>query len=215
MKITVFGAAGAIGRQVVKQALQKGYQVRAIISAHHNLSFNDNNVEILKGVITDYNFVENAIKGSDAVINAIGVPRDIKAKNIQSLAGTKNMIKAMQSLGVTRYITWSTPQVPFKGDKGMIPIVGAIARGILGIIYKEGREQILGIAKAVKESTLNWTMPRIIKLTEGPLTKQVGVMFSGDKMGSKISREDVAWFMVEQISSAKYYHSMPIIGTLK
>jgi putative NADH-flavin reductase len=215
MKITVFGAASGIGQHVVKHALNKGYQVTAVISEHHKPPSAHPKLLVLKGAVTQSGFAEKAIKGSDAVINATGVGRDIKAKNMKALTGTKNIITAMETLGVKRYITWSAPQVPFTTDKGLISILGGVMRGLMRIMYKEGHEQMLGIVKAVKESQLDWTIVRIVKLTDGPLTNRVAVMYNGDKMTFRISKEDAAAFMVDQVDSRRYSHAMPIAGTLK
>lgn len=46
-----------------------------------------------------------------------------------------------------------------------------------------------------------------------PFTQQIKVGFGDVKLNFNISREDIAYFMVNQISNNKYLHSMPIIGS--
>ena len=46
-----------------------------------------------------------------------------------------------------------------------------------------------------------------------PFTKEIKESFGDVKLNFNISREDIAYFMVEQVDSNKYIHSMPIIGS--
>ena len=73
VKLLVFGATGGTGRALVEQALEQGHAVTAfardpakVRSAHQNLT-------VVKGNMLDYDSVEAAVKGQDAVLSALGV----------------------------------------------------------------------------------------------------------------------------------------------
>ena len=69
------------------------------------------------------------------------------------------------------------------------------------------------IGDLVKQSDLDWTLVRFMAPKDTPYTGKVKVGFGDTKMNFNISREDIGAFMVEQIESKEYIHSMPIIGS--
>lgn len=113
MKILVLGATGRTGKHIIEEALKRGYQVSAI--ARNPEKLKDYNTEITQGSPYDYERVEKAINRCDAVINTLNVSR--KSDNPWApLAAPKDMIsksaanaiKAMEKIGIKRFIALST-----------------------------------------------------------------------------------------------------------
>lgn len=75
------------------------------------------------------------------------------------------------------------------------------------------KKEIIGIADMITASSLNWTIVRFMAPKDAPFTGNVKVGFGDTKMSFNISREDIGAFMVEQLNSNIYEHSMPIIGS--
>src|SRR5262245_16311045 len=72
MKITVFGASGGIGTQVVDLATQRGHAIRAVYRATPQIP-PAGQAEILVGPdIFDPGFAAQAIRGANVVITALG-----------------------------------------------------------------------------------------------------------------------------------------------
>ncbi len=103
MILTIFGATGTVGKQLVKQALHMGYTVKAygrnVFTG--NLPENDN-LELISGALFDEKPVLNAIKGSDAVLSVLGGAFDGTDKT-RSL-GIKNIVAQMEKAGVKRIV---------------------------------------------------------------------------------------------------------------
>ena len=101
-KIIVFGASGHTGIQVVKQAIDIGYEVTAVVHNPATFSFNHERLFIVKGDVLELSTFEAALAGKDAVITCLGA-RNLSPTTIYS-EGMANITKAMQKAGVTRII---------------------------------------------------------------------------------------------------------------
>lgn len=211
MKIAVFGASGGIGRFIIQRALNQGYEVNAYVRNSSKLNITHKNLSIFQGQLYEYDKIKQVIKECDAVISAIGVPMKFTYKSMDSLNGTKNIIKAMKELNVSWIITWATPSVKFAKDvKSLITIVPNI---MAGIIFPKAKQEIMLIANLIKENNLDWTIVRFLAPKNTLFTGEVKVSFGDKKINFNISREDIAEFMLKQVQSSQYLKSMPIIGS--
>jgi putative NADH-flavin reductase len=61
VKIIIFGATGGIGRLLVKQALDNGYNVRAYIRNPSKLKMKHQNLETIQGELHDFDRIKQAI----------------------------------------------------------------------------------------------------------------------------------------------------------
>lgn len=210
MKIAIFGAAGGIGKFAVKHALEKGYEVNAYIRNPAKLTISHKDLNIYKGEINDFDRVKEAITGCDAVVWCVGIPMK-KYEGTPSLDGHKVLIRVMNECGVTRLIDWATPSVPFiKDKKSFITVVPGI---LAGIALRQAKNEMVDIGELVSKSNLDWTMVRFMAPKDTPYTGKTKVGFGDIKMSFNISREDIAAFMIEEIQSRQFIHSMPIIGS--
>ncbi|HFJ9472460.1 NAD(P)-dependent oxidoreductase [Bacillus cereus group sp. MYBKT111-2] len=211
MKIAVFGATGGIGKFVVKHALEKGYEVNAYARNPHKLNLSHDKLTVFPGDLNEYENIKHAITGCNAVIIALGVSMKFTYKSMDSLEGHKNIIKAMKELGVSRIIDWATPSVHYSKDaRSFITIIPGIMAGIL---FSKAKKEIIAITDAIQSANLDWTIVRFMAPKDSPYTGKVKVGFGDKKMSFNIAREDIAAFMVKQVESSEYMHSMPIIGS--
>ncbi len=205
MKITIFGSTGGTGKELVKQGLELGYEVTAFARTSAKLDeFKSENLKIIVGDVFNYEDVEKAIIGQDAVLSALGNPT-LKVNNTTS-EGTRNIVKAMQAAGIKRFICEtslgvgdSKEQAGFFFTKIIIPTLLKNA-----IADKEIQEQI------IRESNLDWTIVRPGGLRNSAKTS-VYRHGSDESINGQISRADVAEFMLKQISSDEYIRKTPAI----
>lgn len=198
-KITIFGATGGTGLQLVELALEKGFEVTAFVRNPEKIGIIHSNLNIFQGDVLDPKSVSDAIKGQDAVLSALGAPPRNKQK-IRS-EGTKNIIKAMQENGVKRFICMTTigvgdskPLLPFHFKYILVPffLKGAFAD-------TEVQERY------IFESDLDWTIVRPGALTDKEKTGTYKHGFPNtEKIKAKVSRADVAEFMLKQLEDEKY-----------
>ena len=73
MKILIFGASGAAGQELVKQALEQGLWVSAFVCNPSKLRIKHEQLKIFQGNVIDPIAVEDAVKDQDAVLSTPGV----------------------------------------------------------------------------------------------------------------------------------------------
>lgn len=113
MKILLLGATGRTGRHIIEESLKRGHKISAI--ARDPLKLKDYEIEITQGTPYDYNTVEKAIAGCEAVINTLNVSRKsdnpwaplTSPPDLISKAAA-NSIKAMEKSGIRRFVALST-----------------------------------------------------------------------------------------------------------
>jgi uncharacterized protein YbjT (DUF2867 family) len=82
-----------------------------------------------------------------------------------------------------------------------------------GIVPTTAKKELVAVADAIQASNLDWTIVRFVAPTNAPGTGKVNAGFGDTKAGVRISREDIASFMVDQLTSDAYSRSMPIVGS--
>jgi len=210
MKIAIFGANGGIGKFIVKHALEDGHQVVAYARNTDKIT-TSNDLTIIKGELNDFNAIRTALSGCDAVISALGPPVKPTYVGTAVLDGHKNIIKAMDELRIKRLITLATPSVKFKDDRKSI--ITVLPGMIAGMALPKARREIIDFVQAVTESDLDWTIVRIVSPKDSSFIGKAKVTFGDVKVKFKISREDIAKFMLDTCEKGEYINSMPIIGS--
>jgi putative NADH-flavin reductase len=210
MTIAVFGASGAIGKLLIRQALDNGYNVRAYVRNPSKLALEHPNLETIQGELNDFSKIKLAISGADVVISTLGPPLKRKYDDFSVLEGHKNIIKAMETENIKRLITIATPSVRSTED---IPSLATKMPTIMAkIFFPSAYKEIVQLGEAVKASRLDWIIVRFIAPNNKPPTGKVKITFGDTKINWGISRADIADFILKQTKDNKYVRSMPIIG---
>jgi nucleoside-diphosphate-sugar epimerase len=205
MNITVFGASGGIGTHVVTLAAQRGHEVRAVYrTAPPTPPPGPAEVLLTPDILTP-GFAAKAIHGADVVVIAVGPnfatrhnprtamtsPPDLH----QRLART--VISAMSDpVPPARLITVSTASMgPADNVMGAGPrLLFRFFRTVLVPNLGRVGQDLRAMEEELAASGLDWYALRPVKLTDGPLTKNVK---ASDRFTMKtISRADAAWHIV-------------------
>lgn len=195
MKITVFGATGGIGGQVVRQALAAGHKVTAVVRASSSYEVEDPSLEVLRVPgLTAADALFDAVDGSDAVISGVG-PRGRKSGPVAS-GSTRSILAAMAETGVRRFVAVSAaplgpvpPDESFVNRRVILPMINAFAAEV----YADLRAMEADIVS----SGTDWTIVRPPKLTNGSLTGTYRTAIGGTvSRGYTISRADAAQLML-------------------
>lgn len=203
MRLLIFGATGTVGRQLVAQALDKGHEVTAFVRTPSKLSGENSGLKIVRGDVLDLEAVERAMPGHDGVLIALGAGAMGRIRT----DGTKNVIQAMRKHGVRRLICLSSLGV---GDsRGNLNFFWKYV--MFGLLLRRAYADHVAQEAAVKESGLDWTVVRPAAYTDDGITKQYQHGFSPttEKLELKISRADVAHFMLEQLETNDYLLKTP------
>ncbi len=204
MNITLFGATGLVGKRMVQQALNKGFEVTAFGRNVVDLIDADNRNEKLtaiKGYIFDAKAVYKSIEKADAVISVLGGSFD-GSDQTRSL-GMKNIIEQMQKKGLKRLVAL-----------GGIGILNAPDGGLL-IEDEDYPEQYIAVGKEhqkafelLQVSSLEWSFfcaPDIIDADETGLYI-TSTNYPTEPNNYKINAGDLALEMLQAASSGKFIH---------
>jgi putative NADH-flavin reductase len=205
MKLLVFGSTAGVGYQLVKQALEQGHTVTAFARDPAKLDIKHTNLKIVQGDAMDLASVEKAVQDQDAVLCSLGSGTNTKGK-IRS-EGTRNIIQAMEKMGVQRFICQTTLGI---GDSaGNLNFFWKYI--MFGFLLRQVFADHVIQENYVKQSHLKWTIIRPSAFTDGKRTGKYYQGFPGnDKTAKlKISRADVADFMLKQLTDNSYLYKTP------
>jgi len=208
MKIAIFGASGATGTLLTDRCLAAGYEVTALLRTPEKSPLRDR-IHVIQGSAFDPAAVHRTIEGADVVLSALGanslgkedvleraVPQIIAA--MQQTATEPRPVRRIIVLGSAGALPTSLDKQPF------------YRRWIVkNIIYKTFLKW--PIASQISQwnnlsrSGLDWTMvmPPMLTNTRARGTYRIDAD-ALPRNGSRISREDVADFMMQQIGNPKW-----------
>ncbi|KAA6183697.1 SDR family oxidoreductase [Thiohalocapsa marina] len=203
MLIAVFGGTGGTGREVVEQALAQGHQVSALVRDPSKLAEHPRLVLHL-GDVRDAEATARCIESADAVICVLGSHGN--ATPIEAV-GTEQILKAMHAHHVRRLVAVTSLGV---GDsRGQLnPLLRLIMDLTLKPIMQAKEEQ----ERLIKASDLDWTIVRPVGLTNGPRTGRYRHGLDRGIKGGRISRADVAAFVLRQVNDLTYLHQTPAVS---
>lgn len=204
-RIVVFGGAGKTGQEVVKQAVDRGYKVRAFDVRRGNLPAYEN-MNFIEASVLDLEEVEKAVRGCSAVISELGVKLGSKKPLVSK--GNKIIVEAMKKVGVKRLITQSAfgaleskPKLPWY-------LAQAAKTPLLQEMYADKDR----MEKIVRDSKLDWTILRPVRLTNSTKAKmyRFGPNIPLD-FNPRISRADIAHFILDELSNNNFVHQAVIL----
>lgn len=210
MRVVVIGATGGTGRLLVEKALGRGHHVTAFVRDPRRLHRQGNDaLRVAVGNVLDGRSLEQAIRGSDAVLCALGHKRWFYPTRILS-AGTQNIVDVMKAAGVRRLVCETSLGVGNSFGRLGIYYTLFVVPFILPLYYWDKHRQ----ERVIRNSGVDWIIVRPAALTNGP---QRGKYRHGRSVGSwilthRVSRADVADFMLDQLTDDSYLHATPAIS---
>lgn len=203
MHIALFGATGGTGRQVLEQALAQSHAVSALVRDPSKLA-EQPGLTLVVGDVLNQAATTRSIQGADAVICILGSHGS--GEPIEAL-GTRAILEAMRDTGVRRLIAVTSLGVGDSREQiswAFRVIMDLTLKPIM--MAKEEQERL------IKASGLDWTIVRPGGLTDGPRTG--AYRFGRDRSikGGRISRADVADFVLRQLTDPTFIHQTPAVS---
>lgn len=121
----ITGATGHIGNVLVRQLLDKGEQVRALVwRGEDRTPLNGLDVEMVEGDVLDLDSVFESLRGVKGVFHLAGVisilpGADPKVREV-NVQGTKNVLRAAAESGIRRLVYTSSIHAIKRVEKGII-----------------------------------------------------------------------------------------------
>lgn len=195
MRLTVLGATGGIGGHVVRQALDRGFTVTAVVRDPARLPLTHAALQVSAVPdLADTATLTTLLNGSDAVLSGIGA----RGRHDGPVAATAtgHLLTAMSAAGVRRVVVVSAAPVgPSPDGDGflsrhvLLPVISAVFRDV----YTDLR----AMEQALAGSRAEWTVVRPPKLVDKPLTGHYRTAVGANVAnGHTIGRADVAHAML-------------------
>jgi putative NADH-flavin reductase len=204
MKLTIFGATGATGTCLTRQALAAGHEVTAVVRDPSRLAVPAQpRLRTVTADVMDPASITPAIAGADAVISAVGPRGTGPTTVIQD--SVRSIIAAMDKTGARRLLQVSGSIV---ADQGESPYLRYLLKPLARRTFlrhvcadmRRGEDEI-------RESNLDWTIFRPPALTGKTATGTYRTAIDRNlPHGFTVSRADLAACMLARLDDPAVVH---------
>lgn len=208
-KIALFGATGQTGNLFLKATLAKGYDVNVLVRDVSKLKQKSDKLTIFSGDVLNLDEVSKTIKDVDLVVSLFGHVKN--SPEWLQTNGTKNIVSAMKEHQVARIISLSGGGLPFP-EKDEPKFIDKLIRTIMKIIVPKVLNDAIAHHLILEKSALKWSIVRGPRLTNDTKVGSYKVGWVGVNSGTKISRSDLADFIVTQIEDETFNYQMPFVS---
>ena len=208
-RIVVFGATGATGSHLIKQALNAGLTVRAFVRSPDKLPADVRKnpmLEVFQGDLTDMAAIDKAIEGSDFVVSTAGDAKASKGKMMTAFV--TQAVQSMRKYGVKRLVYQAGAFSPMPGQT--LPLMLRMMRPTIGAML--GMTPMLDDNDAVmaylvgNASDLDWTVTRPGMIREAA---SKGTLKGSTTPGPAVTFADLAAFNLATAQSNTFVHESP------
>jgi putative NADH-flavin reductase len=208
MRITLYGATGRAGSRILEEAINRDHQVTAVVRDSAHL-FSRPALTVLQGDLSSVDEIVRCIQGADAVVSAFGPPHDDIG---QLVVVTKRLTEAISRNHGPRLVV-----VGGAGSLFVAPGVTLLDSGHLPAEWvglARAHQQVLDNLRA---SDIDWTSfcPAAYfdpgKRT-GKFRLGTDTLIADDQNNSRISMEDYAVALVDELENPQHVRSRFTIG---
>jgi putative NADH-flavin reductase len=198
MKLTVFGATGPTGREVVAQALERGHQVTAVARRPEDLGPARPGLSVVRADVTaPAAELAESITGADAVLSALGA-RGRHPTTVYS-QGTKGIAEAMAARGVSRLICISSDGIEVPEGLGLPQRL--VMSQVIQRLYRHQYADMTRMEAYLADSPLDWTIVRAPRLTDGPALAATRISLDLPILDATgLRRADLAAWMLDAVA---------------
>ena len=188
MRVTVFGATGGIGTEVVRQALAAGHEVVAVVRDAGRLTVPAGaGLGVVTADVMDPAQIGPAVKGADAVVSALG-PRPGGPATVLA-DSARSILAALDQTGVRRLVTVSASGAFIEPDDPFVTRV--VAKPLLHRFLRDAMTDTQRMEAEIRASDADWTLIRPPRLTSRPGRGRYR-RATDRNVGRTIARADVA-----------------------
>lgn len=207
MKVALIGASGFVGNAILKELLQRGHQVTAIVRNPEKITLTEN-IKVVSANVLKERELSNAVAGHDAVISAYNAGWTNPNLYNEFLKGSQAIQEEVKQSGVKRLIV-----VGGAGSLFIAPNQQIVDTEGFPKEWKPGAlaaRDYLNIIR--KETSLEWTfLSPAVEMHQGTSGTRKGTYRTGlenpvfDEAGrSIISVEDTAVAIVDELETPEH-----------
>jgi putative NADH-flavin reductase len=210
LKLSIFGATGALGMECVTQALEAGHEVTVLVRTPNKLSSElANRVTVVEGDALNPTDVERAIAADcEAILFAIGV--DKHSPEDLCTTATRHIFSVMRAKGIRRFIWCGGGSTPVDDDQITFGsrFVEFYAARFMGLRHRDKVSQLKFLAE---NHDLDWFGVRPLQMGEGPRKEVYRLGFDRFSGMSRISFADCAHAMLGMLTDDTWLRKAPIV----
>jgi len=207
VRVLVLGATGGTGRAIGRAALSRGYAVNALVRSRARAG-DLGAATLIEGDARDQEALMRALEECTAVISALGTSMSPFNEVTLLSAATRALIPAMQAQQVRRLVCITGMGAGDSRGHGGFIYDRLILPYLLRNVYQDKDRQ----EAEIRASGLDWVIVRPTMLTNKPATGRVHATTDlANIHGGAIPREDVATFVVNQLTDDTWLHQTPLI----
>ena len=213
-KIVIIGATGYVGSAILKEALGRGHQVKAIVRDPSKLTLIHPHLKVVGGNVTDTDFLSRELAKSDAVISAFNPGWSNPNIYEETLEGYGSILCAVRNSGVHRFL--------MVGGAGSLLV--APGRQLMDEpdVPKKLLPGIRGMAKVytdllLPEKSVDWVfLSPAANMAPGERTGKFRLgkdeLIVDERGDSNISVEDFAVAMIDELEQEKHHQERFTLG---
>ena len=200
MRLLVVGASGRTGRILVDRALERGHQVTALDIEQGGDVLTREGLRVVAGDILAPDTLPAAMEGIDAIVSLVS-PHPRRNGRVY-VEGTRNLTDAAARAGVPRIVVVSAQGAGVDPTRLTFFYRIVLKIPVVARLYPDIARMETDL---IARTDIDWTIVRAAVLSDGPRTGRyrtnAGDVVSG---GSRISRADLADFLITVVESAEY-----------
>ena len=208
----MLGASGGVGRELVRQALDRGHAVTALARRREGI---DPRATLILDDVLRGGCLDACLAGQDVVLSALGLKRRAPANPWSALVSppdfvsrtARALVDAMWRARVKRVVAVSAAGVAESAARMNLVMRFLVARSKIGVAYRD----LAAMEAIYAASGVDWCCPRPTRLTDGPRTARVRVV-TDFPLNAAIARADVAWWMLEEAGKKRIGERRPMIS---
>jgi putative NADH-flavin reductase len=213
MKILSLGANGAVGQLALDDLLNTNHEVTALVRDTSSMKRKHPQLTVVQGEPTKTADLDRLLAGHDAVLRTLGA-RTNKRTTLRTEVAT-NMIAGMKRHGV-RKLVWLDAAGVGSSKEFVQRSSFFFGRIIIPLFLNHMYEDAAVADELIGKSGCDWVIVRPMSFTNRVKTGNISVVIDMSltvRLRLRITRADVAAFLVEQVVKNDYVGPMPIIFT--
>lgn len=209
--VAMLGATGMAGGYLLREALARGYEVRALARTPDKLAELRDQLTIVQGDARDPLVIQELLQGADVVISALGpVKADGDAARFVNSVVTANILREMEGRSISQYMIVSGAAVVMPGDRRNL--LGWWMRKLVQLSLWDTLKDKQSEYELLAASSANWMLVRCPLIDPEPYRSGPQVSLETPP-AFHLRAGELARFMVDQIEARQYLRQGPFLGS--
>ena len=216
MTILLLGATGRTGRHLLRESLDRGHIVHALVRDKSNVKIVNENLRLFEGSPLDTPILNNAMTGCEVILSALNISRynDFPWSKLRT---PKDFLSSVMKIIIGLAPQHLIKRIVFTSAWGVAETRKDIPGWFRWFIehsnilypYEDHARQ----EELLQQTSLEWTGIRAVGLINSKRKKAIVVSFNkGPKPRLIIGRLSLATFMLDVLEKNLYVRQLPVVS---